>query len=198
MKKTTPPILKPSAKDAGEADSIVLDFRAIDKNKYWHGPRSGSVSFGRKGLCFEGDRIKGWPHETCKSWETYVFAPCSRKEAEAAPAGSMALHTRRYGYCELVPLDEVCDDLIVRFLLDPLPEPDDILLLMARLHSEKRLSRAEISYASEILKKASRQPRSDSLLGMPREDYPLILHCKGFALSPATVRHGPLPPQLLK
>ena len=51
MKKTTFPIFKPSAKDAGEADSIVLDFHTIDKSKYWHGPRSGSISFGRKGLC---------------------------------------------------------------------------------------------------------------------------------------------------
>ena len=196
MKKTTPPILKPSAKDAGEADSIVLDFRAIDKSKYWHGPRSGSVSFGRKGLCFEGDRIKGWPHGTGKDWEAYVLAPCSRKEAMNAPAGSMTLYTRRYGWCELVPLHQACDELLASFLLVPLPKPDDILLLMARLHDEKRLSRAEISHAWDLFQKASRQPRSDCLLGMPREDYPAILHCKGFALSPATVRYGPLPPQL--
>ena len=97
MKKTTFPIFKPSAKDAGEADSVVLDFRTIDKSKYWHGPRSGSVSFGRKGLCFEGDRIKGSPHGTGKDWEAYVLAPCSRKEAMNAPAGGMTLYTRRYG-----------------------------------------------------------------------------------------------------
>ena len=196
MKKTTPPIFKPATKDAGEADSLVLDFRAIDKNKYWYGPRSGAVSFGRKGLCFEGDRIKGWAHGTGKGWEPYVFAPCSHKEARNAPASHMILRTQRYGWFELVPLHQVCDELITSFLLVPFPEPDDILLLMARLHNEKRLSRAEISYARELLQKASRQPRSDSLLGMPREDYPDILHCKGFALSPATVRHGPLPPQL--
>ncbi len=48
MKKTTFPIFKPSAKDAGEADSIVLDFRAIDKSKYWHGPpRVPSASAGK-------------------------------------------------------------------------------------------------------------------------------------------------------
>lgn len=196
MKKTTPTIFKPATKDAGEADSLVLDFRAIDKNKYWYGPRSGAVSFGRRGLCFEGDRIKSWQHGTGKGWEAYVFAPCSHKEARNAPANHMTLRTHRYGWCELVPLHQVCEDLITSFLLVPLPEPDDILLLMARLHNEKRLSRAEISYARELLQKASRQPRSDSLLGMPREDYPDILHCKGFALSPATVRHGPLPPQL--
>ncbi len=157
----------------------------------------GDAFFEKDSFCLSEEDIRAYKSTVVRDCgQGYVLAPCSRKEAMNAPAGSMTLYTRRYGWCELVPLHQVCNELLTSFLLVPLPKPDDILLLMARLHDEKRLSRAEISHAWELFQKASRQPRSDCLLGMPREDYPEILHCKGVALSPATVRYGPIPPQL--